>query len=309
VVAIGVLPDASIVVVENIARRRALRSGPAGEAESAAAGAEAGTREVGGAILAATVTFVALFAPFLLVPGMITLLFRELVLVVLGLMVIAGLAAITLTPMLSAALLPAKPNPDAWSERLNRRLQAGYGWLLRLALGQRVLTLVLFLGLAGLGVHLFQKAGAEFFPAVDDGRVVVKVRMPAGAALERLDAINARIEALVRDDPRVRSVFAMSGGAVRGLYTSKIGNEGEVDIELVPPAERDLTTTEFIRELRPKVARLHAPGPCSASARPRCAVSAPSARPRSRWRSQAPRSTPCSPWPTRSPGGCASALG
>jgi HAE1 family hydrophobic/amphiphilic exporter-1 len=264
VVAIGVLPDASIVVVENIARRRALRSGPAGEAESAEASAEtsaeAGTREVGGAILAATVTFVALFAPFLLVPGMITLLFRELVLVVLGLMVIAGLAAITLTPMLSAALLPSKPNPDAWSERLNRRLQAGYGRLLRLALGQRVLTLVLFLGLAGLGVHLFQKAGAEFFPAVDDGRVVVKVRMPAGAALERLDAINARIEALVPDDPRVRSVFAMSGGAVRGLYTNKIGNEGEVDIELVSPAERDLTTTEFIRELRPKVARLHAPG-------------------------------------------------
>jgi len=128
VVAIGVLPDTSIIVVENITRLRGLRRG-----EPVAAVAEAGTREVGGAILAATVTFIALFAPFLLVPGMITLLFRELVLVILGLMVIAGVAAITLTPMLGSVFLRAGHNDDTWSERFNRRLQAGYGWLLQRA--------------------------------------------------------------------------------------------------------------------------------------------------------------------------------
>jgi multidrug efflux pump subunit AcrB len=255
VVAIGVLPDASIVVVENITRLRSLRKG-----QPAVAVAKAGTREVGAAILAATITFVALFLPFLLVPGMITLLFRELVLVVLGLMVIAGVGAITLTPMLGAAILRGEHNPDTWSERLNRRLQAGYGWLLRHALHRRFATLGVFIGLAVLGVVLFQRAGAEFFPAVDDGRIVVKVRMPAGAALERMDEINAQVEELVRGDPRVRSVFTLTGGAVRGLYTNKISNEGEVDIELVPASERKQTTLEFIQELRPKVAKLHAPG-------------------------------------------------
>jgi len=255
VVAIGVLPDASIIVVENITRLRGLRPG-----ETRTALAEAGTREVGGAILAATITFIALFAPFLLVPGMITLLFRELVLVVLGLMVIAGLGAITLTPMLGSILLRGAHRDDSWSERLNHRLQAVYGWLLRRALEARVVALIVFVALAALGVVLFKKAGAEFFPAVDDGRIVVKVRMPAGAALERMDAINKQVEALVRGDSRVRSVFTLTGGAVRGLYTNKIGNEGEVDIELVPPGERNITTTDFISELRPKVARLHAPG-------------------------------------------------
>lgn len=255
VVAIGVLPDASIIVVENITRLRALRSGA-----SPAAVAEAGTREVGSAILAATVTFIALFAPFLLVPGLITLLFRELVLVVLGLMVIAGIGAITLTPMLGAAILRAGHREDAWSERLNRRLQAGYGWLLRRVLRARWMALAVFVALAALGVFLFKQAGAEFLPPLDDGRVMVKVRMPAGAALERLDAINAQIEALVRGDPRVRSAFAMTGGAVRGLYTNKIANEGQVDIELVPAGKRSITTAAFIRELRPKVAKLHAPG-------------------------------------------------
>ncbi|MBE0541619.1 MAG: efflux RND transporter permease subunit [Verrucomicrobia bacterium] len=255
VVAIGVLPDASIIVVENITRRRSLRK----EGTSAAV-AEAGTREVGGAILAATITFIALFAPFLLVPGMITLLFRELVLVVLGLMVIAGLGAITLTPMLGSVWLRGEHNENSWSERFNRRLQAGYGWLLRRALNARVIALVVFVAVAALGVVLFKKAGAEFFPAVDDGRIVVKVRMPAGAALERMDAITAQIEALLRGDKRVRSVFTLVGGAVRGLYTNKIGNEGEVDVELVPPSERDISTTDYIKELRAKVAKVHAPG-------------------------------------------------
>ena len=255
VVAIGVLPDASIIVVENITRLRGLRKG-----DTSAAVATAGTREVGGAILAATVTFIALFAPFLLVPGMITLLFRELVLVVLGLMVIAGIGAITLTPMLGSVWLRGEHKEDSWSERFNRRLQAGYGWLLRRALNARVVALVVFVVVAALGVVLFKKAGAEFFPAVDDGRIMVKVRMPAGAALERMDAINAQIEALVRGDQRVRSVFTLTGGAVRGLYTQKIGNEGSVDIELVPAGERAITTAAFIAELRPKVAKLHAPG-------------------------------------------------
>ena len=183
VIAIGVLPDASIVVVENITRRRGLRRG-----DAPATLAEAGTREVGGAILAATITFVALFAPFLLVPGMITLLFRELVLVVLGLMVIAGVGAITVTPMLCAAILRAGHREDSWSERLNRGLQRSYGWLLTRTLRHGLITLLIFAGLAALGIVLFKQAGAEFFPAVDDGRIVVKVRMPAGTAPERLEA-------------------------------------------------------------------------------------------------------------------------
>ncbi|MCK7582218.1 MAG: hypothetical protein MZV65_45865 [Chromatiales bacterium] len=55
-------------------------------------------------------------------------------------------------------------------------------------------------------------------------------------------------------------MFALTGGAVRGLYTNAIGNEGQVDIELVPAEERDITTTAYIAELRPKVAKLLAPG-------------------------------------------------
>jgi HAE1 family hydrophobic/amphiphilic exporter-1 len=256
VIAIGVMLDASTIVLENITRLREEHP-----AEPMAAIALRGTREVGGPIAASTLAFFALFLPFLLVPGMITLLFRELVLIILSVIGLSLLNAIFLVPMLSAALLkPAKPGPPGLSERINAGLRRRYGHTVAWALHHRAVVIGAFLALLAGGGLLFQQAGGEFLPAVDDGRVMVKVRMPAGAALDRLDRINQSIEALVRDDPRVASVFTMTGGAVRGLYTNKIGNEGEVDIELVPVDARTITTTEFIAELRPKVAKLLAPG-------------------------------------------------
>jgi hydrophobe/amphiphile efflux-1 (HAE1) family protein len=256
VIAIGVMLDAGTIVLENITRLRAEHPD-----EPMAAIALRGTREVGGPIAASTLAFFALFLPFLLVPGMITLLFRELVLIILSVIALSLLNAIFLVPMLSAALLkPATAGRPGFSERFNDTLRRHYGRSVGWALRHRTVVIGIFLCFLAGGVALFRQAGGEFLPAVDDGRIMVKVRMPAGAALERLDHVNQSIEALVRDDPRVASVFAMTGGAVRGLYTSKIGNEGQVDIELVAAEERRISTAEYIAELRPKVAKLLAPG-------------------------------------------------
>lgn len=256
VVAIGVMLDASTVVLENITRLRAERP-----KDSLAAVAQAATREVGSPIVAAIFSFFALFLPFLFVPGMITLLFRELVLIILSIITISGFCAVFLVPMLSAWILkPAGKSNHGWNERFNQWLQHRYARSIDFALRHRVLVIVLFLLLAAGGGLAFKKSGAEFLPSVDDGRIMVKIRMPAGAALGRMDEIARKIEALVADDPAVGSYFSMVGGAVRGLYTNKIGNEGEVDIELIPAEERDISTTEYLQQMRPKVAKLAAPG-------------------------------------------------
>lgn len=256
VIAIGIMLDAGTIVLENITRLR--RAHPD---ESVAEIAWRATREVGGPITAAILAFFALFLPFLLVPGLITLLFRELVLIILSIIGISLLNALLLVPMLSALLIRVDPAGQAnLSERLNDRMRRHYGRSLGWVLRHRLPVIGLFIAFLVGGVLAFKQSGGEFLPAVDDGRVMVKVRMPAGAALERLDRINREIESLVRDDPRVASVFALTGGAVRGLYTNAIGNEGQVDIELVPAEERDITTTAYIAELRPKVAKLLAPG-------------------------------------------------
>lgn len=256
VIAIGIMLDGSTIVLENITRLR--REHPEEPTDEIAWRA---TREVGGAITAAILAFFALFLPFLLVPGLITLLFRELVLIILSIIGISLLNALLLVPMLSALLIKVEATGKAnLSARLNDWMRHHYGRSLGWVLRHRMQIIGLFIVFLAGGALAFQQAGGEFLPAVDDGRVMVKVRMPAGAALDRLDRINREIEALVRDDPRVASVFVLTGGAVRGLYTNAIGNEGQVDIELVPADERNITTTAYIAELRPKVAKLLAPG-------------------------------------------------
>ena len=256
VIAIGIMLDAGTIVLENITRLR--REHPE---EPVADIAWHATREVGGAITAAILAFFALFLPFLLVPGLITLLFRELVLIILSIIGISLLNALVLVPMLSALLIKVEAVGKAnLSERLNDWMRRHYGRSLAWVLRHRLPVIGLFIAFLVGGVLAFQQAGGEFLPAVDDGRVMVKVRMPAGAALDRLDRINRAIEAQVAQDPRVASVFTMTGGAVRGLYTNAIGNEGQVDIELVPAEARDITTTAYIAELRPKIAKLLAPG-------------------------------------------------
>ncbi len=255
IVAISVLLDPSTIVLENIARHRS--KDPDRPAQETA---ENGTREVAGAVLAAGVTFIALFLPFLIVRGMLPLLFRELVLVIMSIVILSSIGALTLTPCLGKLFMkPQFADQKSFAERLNEGMQRIYGPVVGFCLRFRWLVLLVFLAVLASGGIAFKTAGGEFFPAVDDGRVMVKVRMSAGVPLEQLDEVNRKIEALVLDDPRVANVFAMSGGAVRGLYTNKIGNEGEVDINLIPAEERDLSTLDFISELRPKVAQIHAP--------------------------------------------------
>ncbi len=260
IVAISVLLDPSTIVLENIARRmRKDPHLPPGDV------AIEFTREVAPAVVAAGLAFVALFVPFLLVQGMVPLLFRELVLVILSVVVLSSLGALTLTPTLAAWLLRPGANQksatrEPFDQRLNRAMQALYRPAVGFCLRHRLLVIFFFAVILASGVLAFVRSGAEFFPAVDDGRIIVKVRMPAGVPLAEMDEVIRRIEALVQDDPRVRNVFALTGGAVRGLYTNKIGNEAQVDIELVPRSQRKLTTSQFLAELRPKVTQISAPG-------------------------------------------------
>ncbi|MCK7512284.1 MAG: efflux RND transporter permease subunit [Desulfobacterales bacterium] len=108
VVALGVVLDNAIVVVENITRLR--HEGEAGSTEDLAI---SGAAQVGPAIIAATLAFLAVFLPFLLVPGLISLLFRELILVIAGIVLVSLLLALTATPMLTALLLGEKSSGSA----------------------------------------------------------------------------------------------------------------------------------------------------------------------------------------------------
>ena len=257
VVAIAVALDNSIIVIENITRLHREQPGmPVSELVVAA------TQQVGPAVIAATLSFLALFLPFLLVPGLASLLFKELILVIAGAMVISLVMAITVTPIAMALVLGGRP---AHAERLNiferiiERVTDGYAWLLSHALRWRWATAVVFLVALGVGAWSFPRLGSEFLPKMDDGRIMVKVRLPTGAALAQTDKVLGMLEAALGEDDRIESSFTLVGGKVWGLYTYEIANEGEIDIQLVPRHARQVSTDQFIAEIQARLANLNLP--------------------------------------------------
>lgn len=257
VVAIGVVLDNSIVVVENISRLR--RVDPGGDAAGHAIDA---TSEVGPALVAATLSFLALFVPFLLVPGLTSLLFRELIMVIAGIVVISLMVAISVTPMITATLFGGRfPVREAgWFERFFDRITCGYRWLLDRVVGFRWLVASIFLLLLVGTIALLGRLGGEFLPLIDDGRIMVKVKMPTGTSVVETDRILRTIESQIQGDPLIESIFCLSGGYVRGLTTYEVANEGELNIQLVPKGKREVSTEEYVLRLRQAVGKLQPPG-------------------------------------------------
>lgn len=258
VIAIGVLLSNSIVVIENITRHR--REQPDRSTDSVAVSA---TSEVGPAVVAATLSFLALFIPFLLVPGLVSLLFRELILVIAGIVVISLVVAISVTPMLTVTFLGRRPlgqRKPTLFERFFDRVTRVYGWVLKIVLKGRWVAVPIFVLALVAAVYLIDRLGSEFLPQMDDGRIMVKVKLPTGASLAETDRILRQIEQAIGKDELIESLFTLVGGKVWGLYTYEIANEGEVDIQLVPRSKRNISTKQYIERLRPIVAKVPVPG-------------------------------------------------
>jgi hydrophobe/amphiphile efflux-1 (HAE1) family protein len=263
VVALGVILDNSIVVLENITRLKH-------EAEIQGRGETSdivriGTAQVGPAIVASTLTFLGIFLPFLIVPGLAALLFKELVLVVASIVLLSLLVATTVTPLLTEKLVVRarthrRSGVAAAFDRIVDRMMAGYSRLLGHALRVRWVVIGVFVALFVLGLYWAKLAGSEFLPALDDGRVMVKLMMPAGTAVGETDRILRSVEQQVQGLPEIKSMFTMAGGRVWGLATYEIAQEGEVDIQLKPKSKRDVSTAQFVQKITPLVKAALAPG-------------------------------------------------
>jgi hydrophobe/amphiphile efflux-1 (HAE1) family protein len=258
VIAIGVVLDNSTVVIENITRMRHINPDiPAGETAISA------TSEVGPAIVAATLSFLALFLPFLLVPGLTSLLFRELILVIAGIVVISLIVAVSVTPMITASIFGLnRPGSHKGTrfEQFVGRVTDIYGRTLNQVLKGRWIVVPIFIAILIVAVFQMGRLGSEFLPQMDDGRIMVKVKMPTGASLAETDRILSEIEKRIGKDDRIESLFTLSGGKVWGLYTYEIANEGELNIQLVPRAKREISTKGYIEYLRPIVGKVPVPG-------------------------------------------------
>lgn len=249
ILAITIILDDSVIVLENITRHQEDELEGRAAVQTPQALITLATNEVSQALLFAVLTFVALFLPFLLVPGLATLLFRELVIIVSIAVFSSRIVSITVTPLL-VRLLHEQAHAGArpFGEELLERLKDKYRATLLWALARRKKVMALTALFFALGLVSFTQVGREFLPQADDGQITVKIKMPSGSSVQETEKAVSNIEKKVKELPGVGRWFSVAGGRVWGLVSYEIANEGQVDIQLVPKGERDLTTDEYLAQ-------------------------------------------------------------
>ncbi len=253
---VGLMVDNSIVVLENIFRRR----DELGEDPQAAA--IAGTAEVGPAIVASTITTLVVFLPLVYVRGVVGVLFRDLALVILFSLTCSLIVSLSLVPVLASRLLRA-PGGDAPGEPSGRRLAASargaldrlgarYGQLLAGALRRRGLTIALAIAAVVASASLAPAIGTEFLPPSDEGEVRVTGEMPVGTKLALIDRQTRALEGLVFAAVPETVASVTSVAAVGRNPTDSF--RGELRLTLRRAGERARSNTEIAAALRESLA-------------------------------------------------------
>ncbi len=240
VLAIGLVVDDAIVVLENIFRHIEDGLDPFQAALK-------GAKEIGFAVVAMTLTLAAVFAPLAFAPGRTGRLFTEFALTLAGAVIVSGFVALTLTPMMCSKLLRHEPNPsrfDRWMEGALNGLTSGYTRALRFTLARRWIVLVVMVASAAGSWWLFKTAKSELAPMEDRGVILATVNAPDGSTLEYTARYLRAIEAIGREHPEFDRVFVVAG--------NPSVSQGISFLRTTDWADRKKTTQQLARELQPR---------------------------------------------------------
>ena len=206
VLAIGLVVDDAIVVVENIHRHIE-------EGLSPIQAAFKGMREIFGPIVAMTITLAAVFTPLAFTGGLTGSLFREFALTLAGAVVLSGLIAITITPMMSARLLKSGTPSRfaAFVDRTFERVAGRYERLARGSLKYRPVTLMIVIALVSVTGFMFYKTSSELAPEEDQGAVFALVTAPRYATSDYTTTYTDQIFELTKDIPELKANFSIVG--------------------------------------------------------------------------------------------------
>ncbi|MEN3941546.1 multidrug efflux RND transporter permease subunit [Prosthecobacter sp. SYSU 5D2] len=219
VLSIGIVVDDAIVVVENVERHIAKGQSPRQATILA-------MKEVTGPIIAMSLVLFAVFVPTAFLGGITGEFYRQFALTIAGSTAISAFNSLTLSPALTALLLPPHGSkPDM----LQRCINFTFGWFFRIfntffekvsnlfgrLVGKlvRIGIIILFVygGLIGLSAHLFKITPTGFIPSMDMGYLIVVAQLPDGASFERSDAIVRELDAIARETPGIAHTFGISG--------------------------------------------------------------------------------------------------
>jgi multidrug efflux pump len=244
VLAIGLVVDDAIVVLENIFRHIE-------EGLQPFQAAIKGVREISFAVVAMTLTLAAVFAPLAFTPGRTGRLFVEFALTLAGAVIVSGFVALTLSPMLCSKLLRHKPNPnffDRFIEGGLARLTNAYTGTLQWVLNHRSVVLIVMLASAGVSWALFSTAKRELSPMEDRGVIMAVVNSPDGATLDYTAKYLRAIERITSEYPEIDRTFAVSG--------NPSVSQGIAVLRTVDWEARSKSTQQIAAELQGKMAGL-----------------------------------------------------
>ncbi len=236
---VGLLLDNAIVMLENISRHQ-VRLGKRSEQA-----AHDGADEVISAITAGTLTNLAAVVPFLLITGLASLVFRELILTI-SFAVVASLAvALTLVPMLAAQMGKLRVCSGLNRTRVYLAFDRGIDYLvssyrrvLAVLLRWRWAVLALTAGLFVASLGLIDRLGNEFLPQLDDGQISVRSWLPPGTSPQFTNQVSREVEQVLGELPHVASLFSIVGGHFRGGTVQERPGMISVEIGLVPAEQR-----------------------------------------------------------------------
>jgi multidrug efflux pump subunit AcrB len=246
---VGMLVDNTIVMLENIYRHQREDNEPHEVAAVTAA------KEVNSAIVASTSTNLSAVLPFLFIGGLTGLLFSELIITISAAIVASMIIALTLVPTLAAKVTTTRESPmRKVIDRGMRSLQSYYagvvGWVLRYPW---VLPIVFIAGMFYAVPTIFN--GKEvFLPKLDDGRITVRMKADPGVTLEEMDSRTRIVEEMFLAQPETDTVFTLAGGRIFGRTERETPNSSTMVVQLVPLAQRDVSSHEWIQQMNQQIA-------------------------------------------------------
>ncbi|WP_017725939.1 efflux RND transporter permease subunit [Halalkalibacterium ligniniphilum] len=246
---IGMLVDNSIVVIENIYRHLAMGKKPREAALD-------GTREVRGAITAATLTTIVVFVPILFLSGIVGELFIQFATTVSLSLFASLLVAITIVPLMASRMLkPFDENVEKKRQksRFIRGVEKGVAWSLRHRALVLVTTVLLFVG----GAYGMTTVGVNFLDDMDEGYFAVDISLEQGTSLERTAETVEAVEEILNDYSEIENYLSVIGssGVMPGMGGGSGSHEAQIQVSLVPSTERSISTVEFVESIKREVER------------------------------------------------------
>src|SRR5215510_14482648 len=242
VLAIGIVVDDAIVVVENVERNIAAGLAPREAAQRS-------MDEVGSALIAIALVLCAVFVPAAFITGISGQFYRQFALTIAGATVISLIVSLTLSPALCALLLKPHARHSMTSHwlrplrflfaRFNGGFEAlahGYGWLTARLVRFAVVMLAVYAGVIAYGLNEFRKTPVGFIPQLDAGYLIVATQLPSGASLARTDEINRRVADIALEVPGIAHAVNFAGFS--GATFTNAPNSGAVFLTLEPFEKR-----------------------------------------------------------------------